>query len=210
MGILSESWSSFSPEEARSYLRPDAGGRETHSRRVLLRLLKRRLRSSPEARILDVGCGNGNLYGDLCHQFPRVNYTGIDVSGPLLAAARERFPQAVFVEMDCESLLTLRGTHDELFDTVVYSHVLEMIESPETSLIQARQIARSVLIEFFEPPSKRPDRVELLTMDLGNGPTPYLRRQVSLDVYLQWVSSAGFAKVDRFFTRGKYEVHLLS
>jgi SAM-dependent methyltransferase len=54
------------------------------SRRLLA---ERHIRAKPGARILDLGCGPG----DLLDALPLVDYLGIDVSERYIAAARERF-----------------------------------------------------------------------------------------------------------------------
>jgi ubiquinone/menaquinone biosynthesis C-methylase UbiE len=207
MEPLKQSWSAIGEVRARTFLREEEGKRESHARRVLAKVLKEAMHER-QGNVLDVGCGNGNLAPLVRKAVPNATYTGVDISSPLLRAARETYPFAQFIENDCETLdsplLAQRS-----FDVVVYSHVIEMLESPERSLAAARRMAPAVVIEFFEPPSNRPDKVELLTMDNGQGPVPYLRRSTSIGVYSAWVSAAGFSRVDRYFTKGKYEVHLL-
>ncbi len=54
-----------------------------------------------DARVLDVGCGFGDLYGYLRERgADGVRYTGVDINPSLLAVARERYPDARFVEAD--------------------------------------------------------------------------------------------------------------
>ena len=50
--------------------------------------------------VLDVGCGQGDLYGLLIARGFRGQYTGVDLSPELVASARERFPMANFVLSD--------------------------------------------------------------------------------------------------------------
>lgn len=47
--------------------------------------------------VLDVGCGQGDLYAFLCARGFNGRYTGIDLSPELITSARERFPAAHFV-----------------------------------------------------------------------------------------------------------------
>ncbi len=51
----------------------------------------------PDHSVLDVGCGQGDLYDSLIARGRRGRYTGIDLSPELVASARERFPPANFV-----------------------------------------------------------------------------------------------------------------
>lgn len=50
-----------------------------------------------DSSVLDVGCGQGDLYAFLDAQGFRGRYTGVDLSPELIASARERFPTARFV-----------------------------------------------------------------------------------------------------------------
>jgi SAM-dependent methyltransferase len=47
--------------------------------------------------VLDVGCGQGDLYGLLIARGFRGQYTGVDLSPELVASARERFPFATYI-----------------------------------------------------------------------------------------------------------------
>ena len=83
-------------------------------------------------RILDVGCGNGELYAFLEQAGYKVHYTGIDASEELLAIARARYPTAIFEQRDllehppterydyifCTSLDARRANPDYLRDMI--------------------------------------------------------------------------------------------
>jgi SAM-dependent methyltransferase len=51
-------------------------------------------------RVLDVGCGIGDLYAFLVNAGYKVHYTGIDASEELLAIARARYPTAIFEQRE--------------------------------------------------------------------------------------------------------------
>lgn len=58
----------------------------------------------PGERVLDVGCGTGALAAELARLVgPSGEVTGLDVSGPMLAAARERAPGVTFVKGDAQT-----------------------------------------------------------------------------------------------------------
>jgi trans-aconitate 2-methyltransferase len=52
------------------------------------------------ARVVDLGCGAGNLAPLLTQRWPRAQLLGVDSSPQMLAKARADFPQAEFVEAD--------------------------------------------------------------------------------------------------------------
>ncbi|WP_024536945.1 trans-aconitate 2-methyltransferase [Comamonas badia] len=52
------------------------------------------------ARVVDLGCGPGNSTGLLVQRFPRAEVLGLDSSAAMVQAARERLPQAAFVQQD--------------------------------------------------------------------------------------------------------------
>ncbi|MBR4259072.1 MAG: methyltransferase domain-containing protein [Kiritimatiellae bacterium] len=70
----------------------------------------------PKARILDLACGTGAVVAAWRRRFPDADITGVDSSPGMLAVARERCPEAHFVEGDMES--SLRDVPDESLDAV--------------------------------------------------------------------------------------------
>jgi SAM-dependent methyltransferase len=203
---LRASWNAFSSDYARQYLKT-RGAPSLGSKALLADILEK---MPQPVRIVDLGCGNGQLYDYFKERGLNCRYTGIDFSEPLLAAARAKHqedPSARFVIGDIEEL-----DFDERFDVALYSHVLEMVESPERTLRQAASLAPTVLIRFFEPPHDTPDVVELLQMEVGDGRTvPYLRRTMSLDYYRLLLARIGASAVDVYEdpSGAKDEVHVV-
>ncbi|MGH2363842.1 MAG: glycosyltransferase [Chloroflexota bacterium] len=85
----------------------------------------------PGMRVLEVGCGMGNLLASLRPS----RGLGVDISGELLQRARGRHPQLTFVEMAAEELEL-----DETFDYVVLAGTVGLL----TDVQQALQRLRSV------------------------------------------------------------------
>jgi len=69
-----------------------------------------------QTRVLDVGCGLGDLYGYLCAQNIWVTYTGYDLVPEMVTRASKRFPEARFLVRD-----VLQGLGEERFDYVLSS-----------------------------------------------------------------------------------------
>ncbi len=68
--------------------------------------------------ILDVGCGQGDLYECLSRRGVRVRYTGIDITREMIEVARQRFPKARFRVAD---VLEERGRqHDYVLSSGIF------------------------------------------------------------------------------------------
>ena len=101
-------------------------------------------RIHPGERVLDVGCGKGELAHGVAER-SQAQVIAIDASPWMLAFARKRFshPNVTFVQADAASY-----TPDEPVDVAILSNVLEHIE-PRTELLRSlreRAGARRLLI----------------------------------------------------------------
>ncbi len=207
MTSLERSWGAFTPERARGYLQ-EPGAASPESQAIVADVL-RRLADKGELAVLDLGCGNGATLRYLVDRGVPVRYTGVDFSEPLLEAAREASPDAVFIRDDVQRLERVEGR----FDVVLYSHVLEMLGSPQASLERSAQLASTIVIRFFEPPDGEVDTVELLEMNTGAGRVPYLRRTMSRDYYRMLLARIGCKNVDIYrceFARDQVHVCTLT
>lgn len=204
MSMSRESWEAFSPEVAAAYLKT-FGHPASGSKQILVDVM-RFLSDCTRPSVLDLGCGNGQLLEFFKEKGLACDYTGVDFSDALLAVARRHNPDASFIQGDVNQLSTLVS---DRFDFVIYSHVIEMLESPELSLHEAKKTTNRVLIRFFEPPEFEVDTVELREMDLGLGKVPYLRRKMSKSYYQLILANAGCKRVDVYRDVSKDQVHVL-
>jgi 2-polyprenyl-3-methyl-5-hydroxy-6-metoxy-1,4-benzoquinol methylase len=81
------------------------------------------------AKVLDVGCGNGRLLDFLKKQEEYdMSYTGIDFSEGLLSEARKKHPHEKFISMDMRDMdKKLGGKFDAIFAIASFHH-LELYE----------------------------------------------------------------------------------
>lgn len=200
---LKTSWSAFPEDVAKRYLK-SFGHPSEDSKRVLLDVM---YAIAPKPfRVLDLGCGNGQLFEAIRERGLKCDYTGVDFSEVLLKAAREACPQATFISDDVHTLSRLT----ERFDMACFSHVIEMLPSPESALAAARRVADKIAIRFFEPPAEGADWVELLDMEVGGTEkVPYLRRRMSQAFYELILSRIGCRSVDIYHTNSKDQIHVL-
>ncbi len=209
MSIVKASWSSFDDNIAKIYL--NGWGHPSERSKHLMASVLLELYGDRPFHLADFGGGNGHLYGFFRERGLNLRYTGFDFSPILLQAGRERFSgddAAQFRECDIQEPDENLG----VADIVLYSHVLEMLESPGASLALARKMAPRIMIRFFEPPAERHDLVQIRMLDVGRGEAtmPYLRRSMSMDFYQLMLSKLGGSSVDiHRVGDDKDEVHVI-
>lgn len=77
-------------------------------------------------QVVDIGCGPGNSTALLAQRWPQAKITGIDTSADMLRQARERLPQATFVEANISHWSPPAGT-DVLFANAIFQWVPDHI-----------------------------------------------------------------------------------
>jgi SAM-dependent methyltransferase len=89
----------------------------THTLRYRI-LLEYWLSPAPSGpvRLLDFGCGFGDLFGYARSHGIAIDYTGLDINQDLINVAAQRYPEARFLCLDL-----LAESFDETFDVVVSS-----------------------------------------------------------------------------------------
>ena len=107
------------------------------------------------ARILDVGCGTGEITARLAELFPRTSLVGVDLEESHLERARVRcaaFEARVRFQKEDALQLSLR---DSQFDLVVSRHVLQALPDAQRALAEMIRVL------------KRGGRVHLISEDYG-------------------------------------------
>jgi ubiquinone/menaquinone biosynthesis C-methylase UbiE len=96
-----------------------------------------------EARVLDAGCGTGEITSRLAELFPRARVLGVDVLDGSLGLARARHGHlAPRVTFENRSVFGL-GLPDGAFDLTACRHVLQSIPHPEQVLAELLRVTRS-------------------------------------------------------------------
>lgn len=96
---------------------------------------------TPRARILDVGCGPGNITADLAARVPGGHVTGIEPDDAVLASARAEaehrgVPNVAFETGNVYAL----GYADGAFDVVHAHQVLQHLSDPVAALREMRRV----------------------------------------------------------------------
>ena len=101
--------------------------------------------------VLDICCGNG--IDAFFH--PSALYRGVDISEPLIKAARRLHPDHIFKVCDARTL----PWPDKYFDFAIIKSALEHVPSKEiavTILREACRVAKTVLVAWHTPPKHLP------------------------------------------------------
>jgi len=101
--------------------------------------LERLVGALPPRRTLDVACGTGFLTRHL-----RGDVTALDQSARMLEIARERAPEATFVQSDAIPLPFDDGAFDRVFTGHFYGHLDE--DERVAFLAEARRVASELVI----------------------------------------------------------------
>jgi SAM-dependent methyltransferase len=126
-----------------------------------LRALERTIAALPPGRTLDVACGTAFLTRHL-----RGEIVGLDQSPGMLAIARERMPEATFVEADVLNGLPLS---DASFDRVFTGHFYGHLEPDVRARFRAgaRRVAPELVVvdSAVRPDRERQERQERFLND---------------------------------------------
>ena len=95
----------------------------------------------PEATILDLACGTGELARMILSKNPQQQIMGVDISPAMLAIAREKlaaYPQVNFHNATAMSL----PVADNSFDLVICANAFHYFPSPEAALLETRRVLK--------------------------------------------------------------------
>lgn len=89
--------------------------------------------TTPGARILDIGCGPGNITNYLLAKRPDFEVLGIDMAPNMIALAKKNNPAARFAVMDCRKIDQLT----EKYNGIVAGFCIPYLSAEETELLFA-------------------------------------------------------------------------
>ena len=111
-------------------------------------------------RVLDIGCGVGDLYNYLLRRRIPVTYTGFDILPEMVAHARRRYPEAQFEVRD-----VLQGLGSERFEYVLCSGAFNVNFGRNVAAVQKilaellRCCTRGVAINFLSTRASERDAI---------------------------------------------------
>jgi ubiquinone/menaquinone biosynthesis C-methylase UbiE len=112
--------------------------RLSRDRDVAIRDLLARSLPAVGGTMLDVGCGDGTLLGDVRRRWPDVALTGLDLQPERIDEARVRVPDATFTVGSADAL----PFEDASFDVVTAITLVSSLPTDRMETDAAREIAR--------------------------------------------------------------------
>ena len=102
-----------------------------------------------EAKVLEIGCGNGNLLGSLNPSYG----LGIDISSEMIIKAKEKFKDLNFIEADIENMDNLNSI-GVIFDFIILSDTIGYLSDIESALKKLHKVCNSdtrVIVAYYSP-----------------------------------------------------------
>jgi ubiquinone/menaquinone biosynthesis C-methylase UbiE len=101
-----------------------------------------RYRLPPRSRILDAGCGTGEITSRLAELFPDAHVLGVDIIDEHLELARSRYAHlSTRMAFEHQSVFSLEAD-DATFDLTVCRHVIQSIPHPDRVLAELKRVTR--------------------------------------------------------------------
>ena len=104
----------------------------------------------PKARVLDVGCGTGDLSVELFEN-AAASVTGIDFCGPMLKLAKTKAPQLQFIEGDALNLPFAEASFDGLTIGFALRNLADVDRGLRELLRVLKPNAYVAILEFSHP-----------------------------------------------------------
>ena len=98
------------------------------------------LAGRPGRRVADIGCGTGEVLGELAVAWPQSELVGVDFAASRLRTAAAAAPPVTLVDADLGAPLPFA---DAAFDTIFCTEVLEHLKNPVGALREIRRVLTS-------------------------------------------------------------------
>ena len=96
------------------------------TRNYIVKALSKYIKND-EIKVLDLGCGTGELIFELTNKFNKFEVTGIDFSEKMIEISKKRNPSAKHLKMDASELNIL----DSKYDIILCTHSMPYYKEPK-------------------------------------------------------------------------------
>jgi SAM-dependent methyltransferase len=177
----------------------------------------------PEPRVLDLGAGTGQFTAMVQPHLPAASFHLIDVAGPMLAIARDRFKDDPSVTFSVEDFATasLTGPWDLVLSGLAIHHLDDAAKqslfrrirenlTPGGLFINAEQVLGPSLVA--EARNHRLWQAQCRALGVPETELSAARERMKFDrcapveAHLRWLAEAGFAEVDCTFKAWRFAV----
>ncbi|GET23122.1 class I SAM-dependent DNA methyltransferase [Prolixibacter denitrificans] len=143
--------------------------------------------TTPNAKILDIACGPGNISRYLLNKRPDFRLTGIDTAENMVALARKNNPSAEFAVMDMREI----GTFSETFDGIICGFGLPYLSEADAAKLfsDAHRLLNDKGVVYISFVDGAPAQSGFKADNEGNRIYFWFHR---LDTILQQLNDAGF------------------
>jgi len=122
----------------------------TTRRNVTISLIEQYTPGKVAPKILDVGCGKGNITKIIKHKFPEAIIDGIDISGKAIEMAKREDAGVNFTKADAMTF----GGFGYKYDVVVLNNIYEHIENPAGMLINLKSVLAADGVFIISTPNR--------------------------------------------------------
>lgn len=122
-------------------------------------------------KILDLGCGPGELIEELNNKLNKFDITGVDFSEKMLEVSKKRNPNAKHIQMDVAELNKL----NDKFNIIICTHSLPYYKEPEKVMIELNRLLKDdgKIYIGFASGNNFYDKLALSFVKLTTGPANY-------------------------------------
>jgi SAM-dependent methyltransferase len=152
-----------------------------NSKIVLSKLIYQKIKNP---NILDIGCGNAQIYPILKNKIINLTYTGVDFSKTLTDEAKKICINETII---CEDINNYLLNIKKRFDISILCHMLECSESPDFLVSKAVNCSKYIAILWYDYPNYEYDSAYINDNSIvTNKHSPFIRRKISKD-YLNMI-----------------------
>ncbi len=141
------------------------------TRDYVTKTISKYIKSEEITKILDLGCGPGELIRDLDSKYKNLDITGIDFSEGMLEVSRKINPKVKHINMNVDDLDKL----DDKFNIITCTHSLPYYKTPDKVMVQLSRLLEDdgrVIIGFASGDSFY-DKLALFFVKTTTGPANY-------------------------------------